>query len=232
MRALFTTYLLVLLCTWSQAQNPFVRVRSLLESEEYPPALRLLDSCRQADYQKDSSLFYRGLIQVKKGNLQEAKTIFTDLNRTYPEFYEAHYLNGLIQFADDNYGKSIQAFNKVLKINPKHLKALYNRSIVLGLLEDYLSAIEDLSTCISIQPSYSKAYYSRAYWYEYTGNYVEAGKDYLKVIELEPKNYDAYMGLAYIYQNLKENDKACDIVTKAINAGSQIAVEVKENFCR
>lgn len=226
------TYLILGLAFLGSSQTPYARVRAWLESEDYTAALQLLDSCRSADHQKDSALFYKGLLYVKKGNLTEAKKMATELSSSFPSFYEVHYLNGLIYFAGDNYGKSIQAFNKTLKVNPNNLKALYNRSIVLGLLEDYLSAIEDLTSCVTINPHYTKAYYSRAYWYEYTGNYIEAAKDYLKVIELEPKNYDAYMGLAYIYQNLKENDKACEVITKAITAGSQIAVEVKENFCR
>ncbi len=226
------TYWLLSVTLWASSQNPYGRVRYWLENEDYNEALHVLDSCRNTDYQKDSTLFYKGLVLLKKGSLPEAKKTSAELSSGFPSFYEVHYLNGLLYFASDNYGKSIQSFNKVLKSNPNNLKALYNRSIVLGLLEDYLSAIEDLSACIVINPKYTKAYYSRAYWYEYTGNYVEAAKDYQKVIELDPKNYDAYMGLAYIYQNLKENDKACDVVNKAISAGSQIAVEVKENFCR
>ena len=76
------------------------------------------------------------------------------------------------------------------------------------------------------------AYYSRAYWYESVNNYVEASKDYERTLRLEPKNFDAYLGLAYAYQNMKENIKACETITKAIAAGSQIAEEVRHNFCK
>lgn len=195
-------------------------------------ALAALDSCIARDYYKDSALFYKGLAHLKLGDIKGAKKNHSVLNKTYPAFADAHYLNGLIQFSDNNYGKSIDEFNVVLKANPNHIKALYNRSVAFGILEDYLSAIEDLGACIALNPNYTLAYYSRGYWYEYTGNYVESAKDYESTIRLDPKNYDAYLGLAFMYQNQKETARACEVINNAINAGSQIAEELKANFCR
>jgi tetratricopeptide (TPR) repeat protein len=227
-------FLHIMLCTafFTKAQSPFTRVREFMQEDNLKPVFQILDSCTKNDFHKDSVLLYRGLAYLKKGDLHEAKKNHKDLIQAYPNFSEADYLNGLIQFTDNNYGKSVNAFNRVIKRDPKHIRALYNRSIVLGLLEDYLSAIEDLDACIALNPDYAKAYYSRAYWYEYTGNYTEAKKDYEQVIRLDPKNYDAYLGLAYIFQNQKENEKACETITRAIKAGSQIAEELKENFCK
>jgi Tfp pilus assembly protein PilF len=76
------------------------------------------------------------------------------------------------------------------------------------------------------------AYYSRAYWNEFSNKYEEAKADYEKSLQLDPKNYDAYFGIAYIFKNQKEYGKACETINRAIQAGSQIAVELKENFCR
>jgi Tfp pilus assembly protein PilF len=116
--------------------------------------------------------------------------------------------------------------------NPMNTKARYNRSIAHGMLDNYLSAIDDLTACITIDSTFAMGYYSRAYWYEFSGNYEEAKKDYEQSIKLDPKNYDAYFGLAYIYQNEKEKEKACETIRQAISAGSQIAEELSENFCR
>jgi tetratricopeptide (TPR) repeat protein len=160
-----------------------------------------------------------------------AKTSKT-LAKDYPDFKEVHYLNGMLLFSNQNYGKSVTEFNQSLKSNPANSKALYNRSIAFGLMEEYLSAIEDLDACIQLNPTYVLAYYSRGYWYEFTGNYTEAAKDYEKTIQLDPTNYDAYLGAAYCYQNLKQSEKACEILNQAIKAGSQVAIEIKEIFCK
>ena len=219
-------------CLGTKAQSPMAQVRSNIEAENYGTAQQVLDSCAKTSFQSDSVLFYKGLLALKKNNLPAARKLCTELEKTYPNFQEAHYLSGLIHFLNEKYGKSIDEFNKVLKNNPKHIKAMYNRALASGLIEDYLSAIEDLGTCISLDSTYALAYYSRAYWYEYTGNDLEAKKDYEQCIRLDAKNFEAYFGLAYVYKNLKENDKACETINQAVLAGSQIAEEVKENFCR
>lgn len=217
---------------FSKAQSPFIIVRNNLQTEDLKASQRILDSCSFANYQSDSVLFYKGLLTLKKGNKKGARILCTNLEKTYPAFADAHYLSAMIYFVDEDYGNSIDEFTVLIMQNPLHMKARYNRSIAYGLLDNYLSAIDDLGACIQVDPGFAMGYYSRAYWYEFSGNYAEAKKDYEQSIRLDPKNYDAYFGLAYIYQNQKENTKACETISNAIAAGSQIAEELKDNFCR
>jgi tetratricopeptide (TPR) repeat protein len=225
-------YILLLLGFFSRAQSPFTKVKESLEAEDYKTSQRILDSCSSKKFCEDSVIFYSGLVNLKKGKLKEAKQNYKQLLSSYPSFYEMHYLNGAVFFLLNDYARSIDEFNLVLEKNPRHYKALYNRGLASGLLEDYPSAIEDLGICISINPKSSAAHYSRAYWYEFTGNFTEAKSDYEKTISLDPKNYDAYFGLAYIHKLQGQTQNACDIINQAIRAGSQIAEELKENFCR
>jgi tetratricopeptide (TPR) repeat protein len=217
-----------MVCVYANSQSVFQRVRNDLSARN----MAILDSCSSGSYCKDSVMFYRGLILIKENKLAEAKLISKDLLKNYPAFYEAHFLNGLIYLSGKNYGKSVNEFSAVLEKNSKHIKALYNRALAFGLMEQYEKAIEDLSACISLKPMYSLAYYSRGYWHEFLGNYPAAIKDYENTINLDPRNYDAYLGLAYIYQGLKSNTKSCEVINNAIKAGSQIAEEVKDNFCK
>lgn len=215
-----------------KAQSPFSTFRASLQADDYATSQRILDSCSFVKYHQDSVLYYKGLLSLKKGNKKSARIFCSMLIGTYPSFSEANYLSALIYFNNENYGSAINAFTEALKFNPGHSKALYNRSLAFGLLEDYENALEDLTACITLNPNNGMVYYSRAYWYEFTGKFMEAKNDYEKSIQLDPKNYDAYFGLAWIYQNQKESTKACETITRAIGAGSQIAEELKENFCR
>lgn len=214
----------------SKGQSVFNRVRNNLFLTAANKTL--FDSCMNKGYCKDSVLLYRGLIELKQNDALSAKNTCKELVKTFPDFYEAHYLGGLIYLANKNYGKSAEEFGVLLQKSPKHIKALYNRALAFGMMEQYDKAIEDLSACIALKPMYSQAYYSRGYWNELRGNFPEAVKDYETTINLDPKNYDAYLGLAYIYRGLKSTEKSCETITNAIKAGSQIAEEVKDNFCR
>ncbi|MBI2722169.1 MAG: tetratricopeptide repeat protein [Bacteroidetes bacterium] len=222
-------YIFVLISTVISAQSVFTRVR---DQNATKIDLVVLDSCNKAGFCKDSVLFYQALIAVRMNKPTEARAAAKQLQRVYPNFREAHFVNGLIYLTEKNYAKSVNQFNILIDKNPKHVKALYNRALAFGFMEEYDKAIDDLTACINLRPMYSLAYYSRGYWSEYVGNYTAAIKDYETTINLDPKNYDAYLGLAYIYRGLKSTSKSCEIINDAIRAGSQMAVEVKDNFCR
>lgn len=222
-------YLSFLISTALSAQSVFTRVRNQSADKI---DFAVLDSCNKAGYCKDSVLFYQALISVRQNKPLEAKAAVKRLQSTYPDFKEVHFVSGLIYLTDKNYGKSVNEFNYLIEKNPKHVKALYNRALAFGLMDEYDKAIDDLTACINLRPMYSLAYYSRGYWSEYVGNYTAAIKDYETTINLDPKNYDAYLGLAYIYRGLKSSSKSCEIINDAIRAGSQLAVEIKDNFCR
>ncbi len=225
----FYTYSLVLIALCVNAQSVFTRVRMDLSSKNNPA---ILDSCNKTNYFKDSVLYYTGMADLKIGDAVGAKHACKELMKTYPDFYDVHYLHGLIYLSGKNYAKGVDEFTLLLAKKPKHLKALYNRALGFGLMEEYDKAIEDLTACITLKPIYPLAYYSRAYWNEFLGNYPAAIHDYETTINMDPKNFDAYFGLAYIYTGLKSNTKSCEVINDAIRAGSQIAEEVKANFCK
>jgi tetratricopeptide (TPR) repeat protein len=215
----------------TNAQSPFTCFRMHLQTDNFSACQKILDSCSFSKYHEDSVLYFKAMLTLKKGNIKGAKIHAANLQKNYPMFTEVHYLNGLILYTADDYGKSIEEFTTILNQNPKQMKARYNRALAYGMLEDYKSATTDLSTCIEQDSTYAVAYYSRAYWYEFAGKPNEAIKDYETSIRLDPKNYDAYMGLAYIYNNQKDMTKACEVLNKAIVAGSVAAAELKENYC-
>jgi tetratricopeptide (TPR) repeat protein len=214
------------------AQVGFENVRIKIENNEIKEGLQLLDSCSKAGNHVDSVYYYKALLLLKDLKTRAAKQTRDKLTQEFPDFYLVHYLNGIMHFENKNYGKSIEAFSEVIKAEPRNLKALYNRALALGMLEDYDAAREDLSALLEIAPNFSQAYYSRAFWHELNGKYEEAIKDYELAIEHNVKNYDAYLGTAHCYFLLKKVHKACEILNKAIEAGSFIAAEVKEIYCR
>ncbi len=229
-KILFYLYIFIQVCI--SAQTPFEIIRKNITSSNHQNSLSIIDSCLKVKYQIDSSMYYKGLVYIKNNNIKLATKLCNTLHKKFPNFYEVHYLKGLISFSKNNFLKSITEFSKIIKINPNDPKALYNRSIAYGKLEDYDDAIEDLNSCIKLNPNYEMAHYSRAYWLEYTQKYKEAIEDYEFVIRIDPNNFEAYFGLAYLYTILKEKDKACNVINKAILMGSQIATELKDSFCQ
>lgn len=226
------TCTLILISLYSGAQTIFANVREGLLVGSFKNSLVQLDSCIATNYQKDSALYHKGLVYFKINNLKEANANCSLLFKSFPNFAEAHYLSGLIFLSEKNYDKSITEFNLVIAKHPNHLNALFNRASAFGASGNYKKCIADLNTCISAKPMYMQAYFERAYWKEYMGERDGAIKDYQTTINLDPKNFEAYIDLAYIYRKQKENVKCCELLNNAIMAGSQMAEELKEMFCK
>jgi tetratricopeptide (TPR) repeat protein len=215
-----------------KGQQVFTRVSTFIDQGDYKQARRLLDSCEKKKYCADTVSYFRALSNLRSGELRLARKSWKKHQKTFPSYGENYFLKGLIDFSETSYASSVDAFTRFLELNPANEKALYNRALAFGMLDDYDSAIRDLDTLIkkgSVNPA---VFYSRAYWCEYLQKYDEAAAGYSRVVQLEPRNFDAYLGLAYAYRNLGEGDKACEAISRAIAQGSQIAAELRENYCR
>lgn len=224
--------MMFLLAARLRAQDTFGKVRQAIDNDETAGLHAYLDSLGRAGSHRDSCLYYHGLILLKDDKVKEARHKLKDLRSHYPSFYMAEYLEGLILFRSEDYARSANAFTKVIGRDASCFKAYYNRSLVSGLLEDYKAAREDLSSCISLAPGNAQAYYSRAYWEELAGQLAEALTDYEKTISLSPKYFDAYIGMANIYHLQKNDVRACEAIARAVESGSQMAEDIRDNYCK
>lgn len=227
----FASILTLFLSIAVNAQDYFVGVRNGLASDnEF--TIRGLDSCIRTGFQRDSALYYRSLVCLKYGDYKMALNDIARLQHDFSSFNSIDYLYALYYFSVQDYGRSAKKLNQVLKQDPHNTKALYNRALVAGMMDDYKAAIEDLSSCIKQSPNTAIYYYSRAYWLELSLKYGEAISDYERAIELNPKLFDAYFGMANCYRLEKNFEAACKSIDKAEQAGSQMALDVRQNYCK
>jgi tetratricopeptide (TPR) repeat protein len=213
-------------------QQPFATVKKCLDQNNFGAADKLLDSCASREYKADSTLYYQFHSKLKQEDVKAARKKLKKLETDHPTFSEITYMKGLLKFTAGDYAGSADDFSKVIAGSPGNVKALYNRALAFGMMEDFSKATEDLNTCISKDPSFPDAYYSRAHWREYLGLYDEAAQDYEQVIKHQPENFDAYIALAFIHHLQKNEQGACDIIKKAIGAGSQAAAEAQYLYCK
>lgn len=212
-------------------QDVFAVARLQLE-QEGETLYERLDSCIKTGYQRDSALYYRSLLRLKAGHNKLAFNDIARLQHDYNNFKNSDYLQALYCFNTQDYGRSAKLLNAVIKRDPRNAKALYNRALLAATLDDYKSAIEDLTTCIGLSPENALYYYSRAYWQERLGKLNEAIDDYEKALQLNLKLFDAYFGMANCYHQQKNNEVACKTIERAAQAGSQIAFDAKQIYCR
>ncbi len=213
-------------------QHPFATVKKYLDQNNFVAADKLLDSCASRHFKPDSTLYYQFHSKLKQEDVKTARKKLKKLETDHPAFSEITYMKGLLKFTTGDYAGSADEFSKVLANDQSNVKALYNRALAFGMLEDFGRATEDLNTCIEKDPAFPDAYYSRAHWKEYLGLYAEAAQDYEQVIKYQPRNFDAYIALAFIHHLQKDEPAACEVIRKAIGAGSQAAEEAQYLYCK
>jgi tetratricopeptide (TPR) repeat protein len=224
-------FTLLFACT-AGAQDPYSAVRRNLATGHVKRAASVIDSCALKGFHTDSAMYYGAIADLLLGKTREARKTTKRLGTHFPEFHEREYLTGLVYFHQEKYGKALDAFTSVLVRNPGHAKALHNRSLTYGLLDQYELALQDVENLLKLEPGNVQAHYSRGYWNEFLSKYAEAAASYEEALKRDPGNYDAYFGLAYVYGRLNDPAKACEAIKRAIAAGSQIAEDIRANYCR
>lgn len=222
----------ILISKFSNSQDNWNKTIGLFNTQQYQLALDEIKLISTDTKHLDSLLYIKAYSQLKLNQVIEAKKTTEQLQKAYPNFYNAFYLKGLIFAKQENYVKAITQFNKALNYIPKHEKALYNRALSKGMLDDYDGAIKDLDSCLIINANYTVAYYGKAYWLEMKGDYTKAITQYEKVISLDKKYNEAYYALAYCYSQTGNNTKACEILNTAKNEGIEAANDLIQNYCK
>lgn len=224
-------YIFILFTGISTAQDRYLNIRTHLHQGQTEMAQLLIDSLEKTNQFSDSSLYYGALCAIQLHDWQLAKKKAMHLQKEFKNFGETDFLFGMVYYLHEDYGRSTEAFNKVLKKNSDHLKALFNRAMAFGQAGNYNYAIEDLALYLQKNPNDPQAWYAKAYWHEYLEQYKEAIANYERCIQLHPKLFDAYIGLAFCWSKLNNRTKACEIIERSIQQGSQIGVDLKTIYC-
>ena len=173
----------------------------------------------------DSSPLYndRGVIYLKKTELDKALADFNKAIEINPRYYEVYHNRGIVYETKGEYDSAIKEYNKSLAINPKYVKAYDNRgrsSYGLGKLDE---AISDYNIAIGLNPEFVDSYNNRGNVYEKKGQLDKAFADFNKAVELNPKYHDAYYNRGNIYRNKGELDRAIADYTKAVLLNPEFA---------
>jgi len=156
-------------------------------------------------------LIDKGKESLQKKDFENAKQIFEDILKSFPEFADAHALLGqalgeLAQTTADlnkkiQYGmEAFREFARALEIDPDNPYALvargYARLMVPPPLGGVDMAIEDFNLVIDKHPEFTDAYIGLAEAYGKKGDEEKAKGFFNKVLELDPENIRAKEGLS------------------------------------
>lgn len=176
-------------------------------------ALKVAIYYQNLDQKKNRHLFQAISEYAQENNMYDLKKDnYTRYKQVYPE---TDYLNYGKELVDQKkYREAIQQFHRTLKINPIYHACYYN----IGLCYKYMNIIDsafyyfDLS--IAINEYNELAYYEKGNIYLIRGDLEKALEEYQKCIKVRPDFFLVLINTAAVYDELKEFDKAKEILLK------------------
>jgi len=200
--------------------------------KDYNGALTDLDNALTNAKNNDSLHILHAKIEAESLNFKDAYAEINEIIKHNTTSSDAYLLRGIIRAKLGNLEGAVHDFTKSLKLNPINAKAYYNRGLAHAYLDEYKKAIDDFSKAIEYLPTYADAWFQRGYWKESMGDYNGSLTDLVKANELNPNNPDILIEMAVTNYKLKQNDKACALLSDAKTKGSSSAGELILIYCK
>ena len=152
--------------------------------------------------------YYRGLVYIDQGKVQEAIEDFTkalELDKHFPQAYAAR---GTAYLMTSRPAKAAEDFNKALQLDPNNATTYVNRARALMGLQMLEEAEQDLNRAIEINPNLLPAYFNRGVLYMLQQRTEDALKDFDKCVEINPNAPAPYFNRAVAYIELGDKKAA------------------------
>ncbi|MBI2689292.1 MAG: tetratricopeptide repeat protein [Acidobacteria bacterium] len=156
-----------------------------------------------------------GRALLSKGDLDGARSQFTDALRTRPDYLPARISLAQVQVTRGEYAAATSAANEILQMDPGNLYARLIKSHALvrqGKLADSQTLLRET---LKLNPKQTDAKYQLAYVQFQEKNYKEAETLFLELYNGTPPDLRGLMGLTEVYAAQKQFDRAIKLLNGA-----------------
>ena len=165
------------------------QVISTFESNDLEGTAELLEKPMESEAAQVIATDLKGILSIKKNNLNDAKSYFQKATTIDPSFAIAWYNLGVVELLEHNYGRAKTLFDKAINLQEDLTKAYFDRALVFNATGNYKSALADYNKIIDLQGTmYLEAYLNRGLTKKMAGNFNGALMDLNQIISEFPDN--------------------------------------------
>lgn len=164
----------------------------------------------QLDHNNYKAYNALGVVELKKGNIDEARKNIEHALSLCPNYAIAVDNMGTVCLAEEDVSKAEHYFKKAIEINPNSSSAYYHMAQLECERGNYAKCLMYLDKCLAWKGYSSYAYNLRGDAFRLQGNEAAAIAAYKKAIEITPENLAPYANLAAIYESRKDFELALD----------------------
>ncbi|MCI7567648.1 MAG: tetratricopeptide repeat protein [Treponema sp.] len=178
---------------------------------EFDLAKQYLENAEK--YEKDNSKIQnlKGMILLALGKTEDARTIFNEILKKYPNDIDAHFGLAEIELYDGKFSGAENQYTEALKRQSSNRRALLSLALVCAETQRYKQAEKYLQQAIQFYSGEAEVHYLAAIIYLMQSDYKRAEKHARIAVELRGGYEDAYGLLASILYSQKKYSQVIDL---------------------
>lgn len=182
---------------------------------EYDLAFQYLESAEK--YEKDRSEIknLKGMILLALGRTEDARQIFNEVLKKYPNDIDAHFGLAEIELYDGKFSGAENQYAEALKRQNSNRKALLSLALVCAETKRYAQSEKYLRQAMQYYSGEPEVHYLAAIIYTMKGDYKDAEKHARIAVEIRGGYEQAYELLAqivYLQHRYSEVINLCDFI--------------------
>ena len=184
---------------------------------EYDLAFQYLESAEK--YEKDRSEIknLKGMILLALGRTEDARQIFNEVLKKYPNDIDAHFGLAEIELYDGKFSGAENQYAEALKRQNSNRKALLSLALVCAETKRYAQSEKYLRQAMQFYSGEPEVHYLAAIIYTMKGDYKDAEKHARIAVEIRGTYEQAYELLAqivYLQHRYSEVINLCDFIIR------------------
>lgn len=152
--------------------------------------------------------YRRALVQLRKGNLDQALDSLSRALSHYPCPAQIHVELGIVHWQRGQIEAAIVAFSEAIALDPTQVRAYGNRGLLYSLQGQVAAALADWQQALKHQPGHPLIHYNRGLLYLQQADYAAALADFDQAIAANPNRAEAYLHRGNVYDQLGRQAEA------------------------
>ena len=187
----------------------------LLEKKNYSEAIKKFTYAIKINPDYKDLFFQRATAYEKNGEYAKAADDYKTAAEKYKNKAFFYFQAGKMYYAAGDYYPAIEMLHVSTDLDKKNLEAYLLKIKAMLTLKNYDAALYECNQALKLKKN-SLTYYYHGITAFYLKDFETAEEDLEKAVKLDITNHEAFAGLAELYYQIGKNDKAADMINRAI----------------
>lgn len=159
---------------------------------EYDLAMQYLTEAEKFEKNNPSLQNLKGMVNLSLGKTEDAKQIFNEVLKKYPNDVDAHFGLAEIELYDGKFSGAEQQYSEALKRQSTNRRAILSLALICAQTGKFAQAEAFLSQAMQYYSGESEVHYLSSVIYLMEGNYPLSEQQARIAVEIDGKNENAY----------------------------------------